>query len=347
MYSSTSDPLATRWAPLGLWWGALVYASLYPAYPWQWSDLSLAWVQAGIPRWWTWPEVLANVAAYLVLGFLATRAFARRLSSGLSVVLALLLGLVTSGAVEWMQSALPARIASALDLMANAGGTFVGGLAYLGLRAWTPAPVLALFRPWVDGAAFLWVLFWAAAQSANQVAPLGMGLLPFVQPLARSVSLPEPFLWALQGVIAATGLSVVLTLALSLGRSTLGRSLVGGVALLLATWWLHHEWQLASNPQPVWVWATVVAGLLLTIVSGAWRDGLAAKGLCWQLLLHLVAVHAAHALSVQQAGDASIQGQGWLHLEHLVQALVVLWPWMVVVWSLSVARLQSHKLAWR
>lgn len=348
MYSSVSDPLATRWAPLALWWAALLYASLYPAYPWDWTAFGFAWIREGLPRWWTWPEVLVNVAAYLALGFLAARCLAPRIGAGLSVWLALVLGSLTSMAVELMQSALLPRIASVLDLMANSLGAFLGASFYLGLRAWLPALVLGWFRPWVDGVAFLWLLFWVVAQAASQVAPLGMGLLPYARVWNLGFSLPEPGLLAIQVVVAATGLTSVLILALSLGRSTAGRVLSGIASLVAGAWWLNHEWHVVLGVAPLWVWAAVVLGLLFVLISRAWRRGLAAKGLGWTLALHLAAVHLLHALATghEQATEAWIRGQAWMYLEQLIEGLVILWPWMVLIWAFSVARLQARQV-WR
>ncbi|NCV55413.1 MAG: hypothetical protein EBW54_04260, partial [Betaproteobacteria bacterium] len=124
------------WVLFALWILVIVYGSLWP---WQaWRDIGTApWSFLGdpLPRYWTWFDLLSNVALYLPLGLLLAlnRAPPRRAGLGL----ALLVGALLSLTIEAAQSYLPQRVPSLLDLAANTLGALIGGLLAAGLR-----------RPW-------------------------------------------------------------------------------------------------------------------------------------------------------------------------------------------------------
>ncbi|NDB10919.1 MAG: hypothetical protein EBX54_03135 [Betaproteobacteria bacterium] len=127
---------AVLWVLFALWILVIVYGSLWP---WQaWRDIGTApWSFLGdpLPRYWTWFDLLSNVALYLPLGLLLAlnRAPPRRAGLGL----ALLVGALLSLTIEAAQSYLPQRVPSLLDLAANTLGALIGGLLAAGLR-----------RPW-------------------------------------------------------------------------------------------------------------------------------------------------------------------------------------------------------
>jgi len=118
---------------LALAYGALiVYASLHPFYGWRDPNLPVFYfLDAGWPRYWTGFDLIINILAYLPLGFFVTltpRASGRRWRSALA---AIVLGALLSFSLETLQTWLPTRVASNLDLASNALGGGIGALLAL------------------------------------------------------------------------------------------------------------------------------------------------------------------------------------------------------------------------
>ena len=120
--------------PLALAYAALiVYASLYPFTDWRdqgiapWAYLAAPW-----PKYWTGFDFGINVVGYMPLGFLAALAVLRtrpahRRRRG-AVLRATLAGAAISFAMETLQSYLPARVPSNVDLGLNVAGALVGAV---------------------------------------------------------------------------------------------------------------------------------------------------------------------------------------------------------------------------
>ncbi len=111
-------------------YGALIgYASLHPFAGWHDPGLSpFAYLEAPWPRYWTLFDLLANLIAYLPLGFftaLALRRSPRRLPAAIA---AILVGALLSFCLESLQTWLPSRVASNVDLACNSLGTALGAL---------------------------------------------------------------------------------------------------------------------------------------------------------------------------------------------------------------------------
>ena len=116
--------------PLALvYLGLIVYASLYPFADWRdqgvvpWTFLT-----AALPKYWTGFDVISNVLGYMPLGFLlalsALRTYRRKRAITMAVFAAAALSLV----LESLQSFLPERVSSNLDLFLNVAGAFLGAL---------------------------------------------------------------------------------------------------------------------------------------------------------------------------------------------------------------------------
>lgn len=161
----------------------IVYATLYPLGGWDhpagwnaWRLVVLPW-----PRHWTSFDVLTNVAGYMPLGATLWTALARsgRYRPAGAWVLTLLLPAGLSLLLECLQTWLPGRVPSAMDLACNAGGAALGGLAAWGVHA----------TGWIDGwdrRQGRWVrhghpggatllLLWPLALLFPSPVPLGLG----------------------------------------------------------------------------------------------------------------------------------------------------------------------------
>jgi VanZ family protein len=105
------------------------YASLYPFANWRDLGVSpLAFLDAAWPRYWTAFDLSVNVLAYVPLGFLLTLTLRRLPGRWSAALVALLLGSLLSLGLESLQTWLPARVPSNVDLACNASGTAIGAL---------------------------------------------------------------------------------------------------------------------------------------------------------------------------------------------------------------------------
>ena len=122
MHKTSAWPLAL------VYFGLIVYASLYPFVGWR--DQGVApWVflTAPLPKYWTGFDVVSNVLGYMPLGFLLALTALRTGRPHLALTLAGGVALVLSTLMESLQSFLPERVPSNLDLVLNVAGALMGG----------------------------------------------------------------------------------------------------------------------------------------------------------------------------------------------------------------------------
>ena len=115
---------------LGVYVLLVVYASLHPLSGWRDAGTPpFAFLTAPWPRWITPLDLVLNVLGYLPLGVLCAFALAPRLRGPAAVVAAVAGGAALSIVLEAAQTYLPARVASNVDVLANAAGALAGGIA--------------------------------------------------------------------------------------------------------------------------------------------------------------------------------------------------------------------------
>jgi len=93
------------------------------------SEEVLHFLTAPWPRYITLEDLLLNIGAYVPLGFLLTLALRPRLQAHRAVLASIALGVAASVAMEYMQTMLPGRISSNVDVLTNGIGTILGALA--------------------------------------------------------------------------------------------------------------------------------------------------------------------------------------------------------------------------
>lgn len=175
---------------LGAYLLALVYGSLYPWAGWRATGVPLlSFLAEPWPRYWTWLDLLVNVAVYLPLGALAAILARRHLRATLSVLAALVIGGGLSLAVEALQGFLPSRVASRPDWLANTAGALAGGLAGIALArlpVWRHGHWQRSSLPRFAGATGLALLAsWLVIQCPPQRVPFGNG--DFIEPLLATL----------------------------------------------------------------------------------------------------------------------------------------------------------------
>ena len=117
----------------------VVYASLYPFEGWRAVGVSpFAYLSAPWPRYVTWFDLVLNIAGYVPFGLLAIAASRPKLRGFPAFLVAAAGAALLSLLLEAIQTYLPARFASNLDLLCNVTGAALG--AMLGLAF---APLLA------------------------------------------------------------------------------------------------------------------------------------------------------------------------------------------------------------
>ena len=109
----------------------IMYGSLYPFSGWRDQGVSaFAYLSERLPRYITAFDVVTNLLAYLPLGFLALLALHPHMRGKLAFAVASLAGCFLSLAMEALQTYLPSRYSSNLDLATNSLGVLIGaGLA--------------------------------------------------------------------------------------------------------------------------------------------------------------------------------------------------------------------------
>jgi hypothetical protein len=83
-------------------------------------------LQGGWPRYWTGFDLMANMLAYFPLGFLLALGLQTVVRRGARIVIAVLLCFALSLLLEALQSYLPSRVPSNLDLASNGLGGLLG-----------------------------------------------------------------------------------------------------------------------------------------------------------------------------------------------------------------------------
>ncbi len=121
-----SPVLLSRYLALA-WCGLIVYGSLHPFSGWRDTGVSpLAFLEGAWPRYWTAFDLIANVAVYVPLGFLLTLAGRELPWRFTAPLLATLAASLLSCSLEAIQTWLPSRVPSHLDLFCNSLGGLLG-----------------------------------------------------------------------------------------------------------------------------------------------------------------------------------------------------------------------------
>jgi VanZ family protein len=229
----------------------IVYASLYPLSGWRSIGLPFwTFLFQSLPYYWTGFDVITNVIGYFPFGMLTVFALFPAVRGPWAAAIAIVAGTLLSGSMEALQTYLPTRVSSNLDLLTNSAGTCLGALAALPLSRpfLEESRLLQLRKAWFlhDAGPGLMVLaLWPLAQIYPQGYLFGHGqLIPVVsewlsdflnQPIDLGSLLREDLhfsaqeYWLGESVITACGL----TGALLSGTCLLRKQAPKGALVLL------------------------------------------------------------------------------------------------------------------
>ena len=129
----------------------VIYGSLYPFSGWRSLGIGpFAYLTDPLPQYLTAFDVVTNVLGYMPFGALAVLALYPRCRGVLAAGVAFIGGAMLSGAMEAVQTYLPTRVASNLDLAANALGALLGAVLTV------PATSMLLDRGVLRRMRFVW-----------------------------------------------------------------------------------------------------------------------------------------------------------------------------------------------
>jgi VanZ family protein len=232
-----SPPAVRRASPLArgallVYVVLLVYGSLSPWTGWRSLGVGpFAYLWAPRPAYVTGFDLGLNVLAYLPLGLLLSLALHPRLRGAAAVAASVVLATAVSVLLESLQSYLPVRIASNLDVLTNAAGALAGAVAGALLAPWLidGRRLQQARRRWFrahTAAVLLLVALWPLAQLHPAPMLFGNGQLSrdFVSALLALLDRELP-------VFDASQFAVAEVLVTACGMLGAGAALVAGMTL--------------------------------------------------------------------------------------------------------------------
>ena len=301
-HKSAALPLALAYAAL------IVYASLYPFADWRDQGIApWAYLWAPWPKYWTGFDFAVNVAGYVPFGFLCALAVLRTRggASAWRVVLrATAAGAAIAFSMETLQSYLPVRIPSNVDLALNTAGTVIGavlaaGLERLGAIAhWSRARSQWFVEESRGGLVLL--ALWPFALLFPAAVTFGLGQVferlevaisewlldtPFIDWLPLRQFELEPLVPAVELLCVMLGALVPCLLGYLVARSVVQRVVMLPLILLTGVAASALSAALSYGPTHAWAWLDlpVQVGMAAALFAGMLL--LAPRRLCAALLL--------------------------------------------------------------
>lgn len=350
----------TAWTLAWLCVLVTVYASLYPFEDWRNQDIPpWSFVTAPWPKYLTAFDICSNVLGYVPLGFwLCLAALRSGTSRWRALIWSVLLTIGLSFCLESLQSFLPARVPSQVDLLCNSLGGFIGGILAIVLerRGWLYHWV-QFRRNWLakdaSGSLVLMTL-WPFALLFPSAVPLGLG---HVLERVRAIFLQEFPDWAwlqqlppdgffqtlsprMELVCVALGLWIPALLGLGVLRELRQRLVWVICVLSMALMFNALSAALTYGPVHAWFWLNpqvfggLAVGTLLSLVTIKlplrWSLSLMVFA---QLLLLFWLNQLTASTYLEQTVQTWEQGR-FIRFHGLTQWLSWLWPWAVLTWAL-------------
>lgn len=333
-----------------VWCGLIVYGSLHPFSGWRDTGVSaLAFLEGGWPRYWTAFDLLANVAVYLPLGFFLTLALSTLRWRWLPPLLALPLAAGLSFGLEAVQTWLPSRVPSNVDLACNSLGALLGAM----WAVWVGPRFLARITSWQQQAmapvahaelGLTLLGLWLLIPLSPEILLFGAGDLRQLLGLSGAVPFAaDSFVQIEAAVTACNALAVGLILRQLCVHARLALVVVP-VFLLLGLLIRTLSAAVLISPLGAFVWLTpgaqlglavALAGLLLAIwLPPTFRLMLAGMALMAGTVLVNLAPpnpYSAAALAVWRQGH-------FLNFNGLTRWVATLWPFLTLPFLLLSTR---------
>ncbi len=339
----------------------VVYASLYPFAEWRDQGISpFVFLTAPLPKYWTGFDVAANLGGYMPLGFLLALSALRSRRLSWAVTVAVLASGLLSLCMESLQSYLPRRIPSNVDLALNITGTWAGACVAWALEKLGVVDRWSRFRGrWLAHdarGALVLLMLWPLALLFPASVPMGLGQVferlelaladmltdtPFLVWLpVREIEL-QPLVPGTELICVALGALIPCLLGYSVIRAIWQRAVFSLVILSLGIAASALSAALSYGPDHAWAWLDlpVQAGLWLAVVLAIvllplGRRGAAAFALL-ALAIHLGLLNQAPA-SAYFAQTLQTWEQGrFIRFHGIAQWLGWFWPYAALLYVLT------------
>jgi len=329
----------------------VVYGSLYPLAGWRDQGLSpFAFLDAALPRYFTWFDIALNVAAYLPLGLLAVLALAPRVNGVAAALIATAGATAVSLLLEAAQSFLPERIPSNADLAANALGAAFGALAGVAISGHlAPEAGLRRVRARLFGAGhavdlgLVLIGLWLFTQLNPETLLFGNGDLRSLFGGATPELYPaETFVRIEAAAAAANVVAVALFVALLVGPDG-PRRRIAAIAIVAALAARTVAFAILFEPQAAFAWLTpgAATGLALGSIVALAAVGLPRAGTVALGGLALMAATALVNLAPENpylVQSLAVWWQGhFFNFNGLTRIVSTLWPFAALVYLLAMA----------
>ena len=352
MHKTSAWPLALIYVCL------IVYASLFPFADWRdqgimpWAFLSSPW-----PKYWTGFDLAINVLGYMPLGFLLVLSALRSGRAQRVIAVTVLAAGVLSLTMESLQSYLPVRVPSNVDLALNVLGAWLGALLAWALEKLGIIDRWSRFRGrWfvadARGALVLLVM-WPLALLFPAAVPFGLGQVmerleaaladlfqdtPFLDWLpVRDIEL-QPLVPAAEWVCVMLGVLIPCLLGFCIIRALGHRLQFVLVVFALGIAASGLSAALSYGPEHAWAWFSlpVKAGLVTALVLATlllwvpWRASAALVLLA--LGIYLSVLNQAPASPYFAQTLATWEQGRFIRFNGLAQWLGWLWPYAALVY---------------
>jgi VanZ family protein len=356
--------------PLTLIYGGLmVYASLYPFAEWRYQGIvPWAYLTAPWPKYWTGFDVVTNVLGYMPLGFLLALSALRSGRAPYSVLVATMLAGVLSLILESIQSYLPTRVPSNVDLGLNIGGAWLGAQLAWGLEKLGVMVRWSRFRArWFvkDARGGLVLLsLWPLALLFPASVPFGLGQVlerletsladifedtPFLDWLPMRDIEMQPLVPAAEWACVMLGMLIPCLLGFCIIRAVGRRALFVLLAFAVGLGATALSAALSYGPEHAWAWFSlpVEAGLVTAFLLAflllwvPWRASAALVLLA--LGVYLSVLNQAPASPYFAQTLATWEQGRFIRFNGLAQWLGWLWPYAALVYVLIQAWSRESK----
>jgi VanZ family protein len=339
----------------------IVYASWFPFSGWRDMGVSpLAYLGAPLPHYWTMFDVTINVLGYIPFSMFLVCALYPRVRGAAAAIVSMVCGILLSGSMEAVQTFLPSRVASNLDLITNSAGACIGAIAAVLL---TPtllqeSRLLELRHRWFSPAAsrgLILLALWPLAQIYPHEYLFGLGqMAPILsdwlsQWLEAPIDLGECLrvgrqldvdqYWLAETCISACSLTCAVSILLGLMRAQAPKAVLAVLLIAAAMLVKALATALFFGPENALDWLTpgAEAGLTLGLLLSAGMVFASAtvqrRGALLMLILSMLAVNVAPSNPYFIATlQTWVQGQ-FLNFNGAAQFLSLWWP-LFALWFL-------------
>jgi len=330
----------------------VAHASLYPFSGWLApADSATAFVFAAWPFYVTAPDIILNVLSYFPVGLLLTLTLMDRMRSSSAAILGIVGGTLLSFVLELLQTCLPSRIPSNVDLLSNVAGAALGAVVAgaFGSRWLLSGELYRLrgrfFQP---GAAtdigFVLLGIWLMTQLNAEVWLFGNGDLRHLMPGEVSVSYSAESYRYLEAGVAALNFLGVACLVTAMARAPGSAAITLAVLTAVALGLKSTASAALFVPGNARLWLT--PGSMMGLGAGvlAWLSllRLSRPRLIWTAALCLVVgtllVNLAPENPYLVAALKVLQGGHYYSFNSMMRLVSAVWPFAVIAYLVFPAR---------